>query len=780
MDSARDTLSFGPFSLIAGQRLLTRDGTPVEVGARALDVLIVLLTRPNQVIDKKRLLAEIWPGLTVSEGSLRFHIVNLRKALGDGKDGARYITTVPGRGYCFVAPVSHSRDSGDATSANARMPSGTNLPPPLARMVGRTDGVAALSAELASSRLVTIVGPGGVGKTTLAVAVAHDQVPGFDGAVLFTDLAALDDASLVPTAVASLLGLSVRSSDPTSSLAAYLRDKRMLLVLDNCEHVIEAAAALANRLLRAAPQLHILATSREALRVEDEHVHRLSPLACPPDDPALTVGAALTYPAVELFVERAAANGTRLHLDDGDARIVASICRKLDGVALAIELAAGSVSAYGLQETGALLDRQLGLLRLGQRTAPLRQRTLLATLDWSYGLLSEVERVVLRRLAVFVGEFTIEAALAIVTSSTVDREAVLGALQGLVAKSMVATHVAGATISYRLLATTRAYAAALGKDDPGQRDAALHHAAYCEEWLKRAEGERQASSDAERLHRLAGLNNVRAALDWCFGTNGEIDAGIRLAAAAVPMFLAMSLLTKCYHWCGLALQSLPDDRRWGSEELRLQAGLGLSLMFMRGDHAAAQAALERSLAIAEDRDDILRQLALLAPLHMLHVRVGSFRAALDIARRSTIAARTLGDAAGIALAHCLLGVSLQAAGRLGEARAELEAALHQERGATVASTILPSFDHRNLASIVLARTLWLQGHSSQALEQAGEAVGEASRTNHPLTLAIVLHWAASVFLWAGSLRRAEEHIDRFITHAEVQGLEPYRALGRGL
>ena len=363
---------------------------------------------------------------------------------------------------------------------------------------------------------------------------------------------------------------------------------------------------------------------------------------------------------------------------------------------------------------------------------------------------------------------------------TLDRDAVLGAIQGLVAKSMVATQVAGATMSYRLLATTRAYAAALGKDDPGQRDAALRHAAYYEEWLKRTESKRQASSDAERLHHLAGLNNVRAALDWCFGANGEIDAGIRLAAAAVPMFLAMSLLTKCHHWCGLALRALPDDRRGGGKELRLQAGLGLSLMFMRGDHAAAQAALERSLAIAEDRGDILYTLALLGPLHMFHVRVGSFRTALDLARRSTIAARTVGDATGIALAHCLLGVSLQAAGRLGDARAELEAALHHERGAAGRCMILPSFDHRNLASIVLARTLWLQGHSSQALEQARDAVDEASRIGHPLTLAIALHWAASVFLWAGNLRRAEEHIDRFVAHAESQSLEPYQALGRGL
>jgi DNA-binding winged helix-turn-helix (wHTH) protein len=393
---SRDVLSFGPFSLVAGERLLTRDGASVDLSARALDILVALVSRPNEVVGKKELLAQVWPDVTVEENSLRFHVAGLRKALGDGKDGARYITTLAGRGYCFVAPVARSGDQGHVLAEMAPGFPHANLPGRLMRMVGRDNDVLKVSTQLTASRFVTIVGAGGVGKTTVAIAVGHHLSEAFAGAVLFVDLGMLSDPDLVTTAVTSMLGLSVQSEDTTHSLIAYLRDRRMLLILDTCEHLIEAVAALASRISTAAPQVHILATSREALQVEDEHVYKLDPLACPPDDPGLTAAAAQTFPATQLFVERARASGARLDFSDAEVAIVVSICRKLDGVALAIELAARRVESYGLQQTAALLDRPLTLLWLGPRTAPPRQKTLQATLDWSYGLLSDLERVVLR------------------------------------------------------------------------------------------------------------------------------------------------------------------------------------------------------------------------------------------------------------------------------------------------------------------------------------------------------------------------------------------------
>jgi DNA-binding winged helix-turn-helix (wHTH) protein len=399
---SRDAISFGPFSLIAGERLLTRDGVPVELGARALDVLITLVSRPNEVVSKKDLLDRVWPDVTVEESSLRFALAGLRKALGDGQNGARYITTLAGRGYCFVAPISRSGGRRAVETAPVSFPH-ANLPARLTRMVGRDDDVLRISTQLAASRLVTIVGAGGIGKTTAAIAIGHHLLEPFAGAVLFVDLAMLSDPNLVATAAASMLGLSVQSSDAAPSLIAHLRDKRILLILDTCEHLIESVATLVAGVFEAAPQVHILATSREALQVEGEHVYRLEPLACPPDGEALTAEAAQTFPATRLFMERAAASGAHLDLNDADAAIIVAICRKLDGVALAIELAARRVEAYGLQQTAALLDQRLTLLWVGPRTAPPRQKTLQATLDWSYGLLSDLERLVLRRLAVFVG-----------------------------------------------------------------------------------------------------------------------------------------------------------------------------------------------------------------------------------------------------------------------------------------------------------------------------------------------------------------------------------------
>jgi predicted ATPase/DNA-binding winged helix-turn-helix (wHTH) protein len=600
---ATDEVSFGPFHLTPSERLLTRDGSPLDLGARTLDTLIALVSRANEIVGTRELLALVWPDVIVEEGSLRFHIAALRKALGDGVDGARYITTVAGRGYCFVAPISRLEARSVGPIAPAGLPC-ANLPSRLTRMVGRADDVAAVAGQVLAARFVTILGTGGVGKTTVAVAVGHDLIGAFDGAVLFVDLGMVSDPGLVATAIAALLGLSVQSDDATPSLVAYLADKRILLTLDTCEHLIEAVATLASRLFVAAPGVHILVTSREALRVEGEQVYKLAPLACPPDGPGLTAAAARGYPAAELFVERAAASGARLALCDAEAAIIADICRKLDGVALAIELAAGRVEAYGLEQTAALLDRRLALLLPGQRTAPPRQRTLQATLDWSYGLLPELERTVLRRLAIFAAHFTIEAALAIVPDETVDEALVFPAIDSLIAKSMVATRPVGAMMRYRLLDTTRAYALALSADDPGFAALAARHATYYRQWLEQAGFDwPNLTSAAERVPHTAGIANVRAALEWCFGETGNVAIGIGLAAAAAPVFLVMSLLPECHRWSRRALLALDEATRGSSAEMHLQAAFGLTAMVLHDESEPAGAALNRALAIAEAQGD---------------------------------------------------------------------------------------------------------------------------------------------------------------------------------
>jgi predicted ATPase/DNA-binding winged helix-turn-helix (wHTH) protein len=775
-----DAISFGPFSLVASERLLTKGGEPVALGSRALDVLIALTSRPNAIVGKKDLMAQVWPDVFVDEASLRFHIAGLRRALGDGEGAARYIATVPGRGYCFVAPVSRSSDRDGAHRLGATGFSYANLPGRLNRMVGRADDVVALTARVTVARFVTIVGAGGVGKTTVAVAVGHDLIDAFQGAVLFVDLGMLSDPTLVVTAVASMLGLSVHSDDATPSLIAYLRDKRVLLILDTCEHLIEAVGALASRIFMAAPQTHILATSREALRVEGEHIYRLDPLACPPEEPGLTAAAAQAFPATQLFVERAEAGGASLRFDDADTAIIGGICRKLDGVALAIELAASRIEAHGLQETAALLDQRLTLLWLGPRSSPPRQKTLQATLDWSYGLLSEMERAVLNRLAVFVGHFTLDAALAVVTSVTVDQALAFSAIDSLIAKSMVATRPVGAMMRYRLLDTTRAYLRAIRDDDAEFASVSARHANYYRQWLEQHGTEWPTlSTGAERTPHFAALNNVRAALEWAFGASGDVRLGVEVAAAAAPVFLSMSLLTECLRWSERALLALDAAGRGGREEMRLRAASGVSLMFTRGGLDAARAALERSLAIAEERGDVLDQVRLLGPLQMFHLRKGDFNTALGYARRCSVVARATEDSVASAVAHSILGISLHLNGALAAARVELEAAIGPGLRSVRTTTTYLGFEGRILAGGILARNLWLQGHPAQALERARQTVRDAAAMDHSLTLSIALIWAITVFLWTGDLESAEEYIDRLILRAETYSLGPYLLVARG-
>src|SRR5262249_41688233 len=332
MASAAEEISFGPFRLFPARQLLLEGDRPVRLGSRALEILIALLERRGELISTKALIARVWPDTVVEEGNLRVHIAALRSALGDGQAGKRYVANVPGRGYRFVAPVSISQGPGPAVPQAAAVAPAHDLPRPLMRMIGRADVVSSLVAQFGSRRLITIVGPGGIGKTTVALAVANELIPSFKDKVRFIDLAPLADPLIVMSALASVLGVAVRSDSPLPALIAHLRDKEMLLVRDSCENVVEAAAALAEAIVRGAPRVRILATSREPLRSEGEAVVRLPPLALPPASAGLTAAEALTFSAVQLFVERAAACLDEFGLRDDQAPLVSDLCRQLDGL----------------------------------------------------------------------------------------------------------------------------------------------------------------------------------------------------------------------------------------------------------------------------------------------------------------------------------------------------------------------------------------------------------------------------------------------------------------
>ncbi len=433
---AERTISFGPFRLLPSQRLVFEGDNPIRLGGRALDILIALVEHAGELVGKDDLVARIWPGTFVEEGNLKVHVAALRRALGGGN---RYLVNVPGRGYSFVAPVAIAEGPRQAPpQAVASTKREHNLPGILGRMIGRGDIVRTLTRRLPDQRLITLVGPGGVGKTTLAVAVADRQIEAYEHGVWLVDLSPVSDPRLVPTALAGVLGLEIRSGNPLPGLTAALRDKRMLLVLDNCEHVIDAAAGLAVAILRAAPDVHVLATSREPLRAEGERVYHLAPLSSPPAAVGLTAADALEFPAVQLFVERAAASLDGFELSDTDAPIIANICRKLDGIPLAIEFAAARVEAFGVHGLAAHLEERLRLLTSGRRAVAPRHQTMRAALDWSYRLLSAAEQKVLRRLAIFAGDFTLEAAGAVAADPAQPESETIDQVGELVAKSLVA------------------------------------------------------------------------------------------------------------------------------------------------------------------------------------------------------------------------------------------------------------------------------------------------------------------------------------------------------
>jgi predicted ATPase/DNA-binding winged helix-turn-helix (wHTH) protein len=448
-------IAFGPFRLLSARRLLLHGDQPVRLGSRAFEILIALVERPGELVTKAELMARAWPSTFVEEGKLKVQVAGLRRALGDSRGSDRYLATIPGRGYRFVAPITVIDDSVPAPQATVEE---AKLPAPVTHLIDRAEIIGAITADLPHRRCITIVGPGGIGKTTVALAVARGLIEAHGHGAALVDLAQVVDPRLVPSALADALGLEIASANPIANLVAALKGKPMLLVLDNCEHVIEAAAALAVEVLNAAPGVRILATSREPLRVESEQVHRLPPLDYPPRSAGLTAAAALGFPAVQLFVERAAAILGEFELADEDAPIVAEICRKLDGVPLAIEFAAARLDAFGVRGLAAHLDDRLQLLTGGRRPALPRHHSLRANLDWGHDLLREPERVVLRRVAILAGDFTLGAAKAVAGSAGSAGPEVVECVANLVTKSLIEADVDGAVPRYRLLETTQAYA----------------------------------------------------------------------------------------------------------------------------------------------------------------------------------------------------------------------------------------------------------------------------------------------------------------------------------
>ncbi len=774
-------VSFGPFHLSVADRLLKKGDTPVPLGGRAFDILVVLIERAGEVVTQQELVLRVWPNVTVEQANLRVHISALRKALGDGNEGTRYVVNVTGRGYCFVAPV--VRSTAQSTSPPAEIAGADQvqkLPAKSTRIVGRDDDVRTLSSQLLMRRFVSIVGPGGIGKTTVAISVAHALLDRFGGAVFFIDLATLTDAELVPTAIASALGFMVQTQDPVCSLLAFIRDKKVLIVLDNCEHVIDAAAPLAEHVVRKAPQAHVLATSREALRAEGEHVHLLYALDCPPVNVNLTATEALRYSAAKLFMERAAASGYSCGLNDADALIVARICRRLDGVALAIELAASRVGSYGIQGTEELLDNRFMLLWHGRRTARPRHQTLNAMLDWSYNLLSDGEKLVLCKLSVFVGDFTLGAACAVASDPGIDEADIISAVTSLIAKSLISTSTINGSAYCRLLDTTRVFAAtklaARGEADRIAR----RHAMMYSDFLQQHPIIQSGFGEHDLAVYAPHIGNVRVALEWAFSDHGDIDVGVELAAWAASLFVGLSLLEECRRWCGRALAALGPARQGTKQELILQEALALSSMFTSGNSDQVRVAIERGLALAECLQDSAHQLQLLAGLNIFLMRIGDFRGALTVAEKARAVARAAERSDGLVMAEWMLGAANLWLGNQVAAHNHCERGMAQAVQRGILNPSLFGFDHRLRALNALCRTLWLRGFPDQALRSARLTIDETMTRDHPVSVCMSLIYCAPVFLWTGDVRTAEALIEQATAHAARYSLAPYHAFAIGL
>jgi predicted ATPase/DNA-binding winged helix-turn-helix (wHTH) protein len=777
-----ERLCFGPFCLSSGERLLTRHGEPVEIGGRSFDLLAALTEQPGRVLSKRELLKRVWPDVVVEDGSLRFHMAGLRKLLGDGADGARYIATQVGVGYAFVAPIERQGAGSPApprpAEEGARSAAGaTNLPARLPHLIGRERDIDALIERVPDTPLFTLAGAAGVGKTSLAIEIGHRLAAQFDGQVAFVDFSMLENAAVAPSMIAGAMGIAVQSGDPLAVILGHIRERPFLLLLDNCEHVIEPVAGIVERIVEEAPRVRVVATSREPLRVRAEHVLRLEPLGYPEEAALLSREQLLAYPAVQLFCERAAAADSALVIDGDAARLIAEMCQRLGGMALPIELAAVRAATHGILPTARQLGERFSLGWPGRRTALPRQQTLQATLDWSYGLLLPSERIVFDRLSVFVGPFSIDAALAVVTDAEMGSDEVAAALDALAAKSLVVTDRGSG--GYRLLEMTRAYAREKlhARSVEAHAAVARRHAAFFLSELELAEQDEGVLPDSKPLRQQLG--NIRSALDWSFGTSGDARIAVRLATASAPVFLSLSHLIECRTWCGRALAGMDEAERGTGMELELQAALGISLMFTRGNSEAAGGALARALEIATALGDRWNQLRLLGRLHIFHERIGEYAAAMRHAEQAVAVAETIGAPEAIGVAYSLSGISHHLYGDQTRARRELELSLRQSPPSARSRTIHYGFDHRNRSGIALARTLWLSGETERAAQLARQSVREAAELDHAVTHCIALIWSLSVHLWGEDFAAAETDLATFAHRAEVNALGPYIAAAAG-
>jgi predicted ATPase/DNA-binding winged helix-turn-helix (wHTH) protein len=577
---------FGGFELRPATRQLLADGRAAALSARAFDVLQALIERRERLVTKDELLEVVWPGLVVEENNLQVHVSALRKLL-----GPQAIATVAGRGYRFTLPL----DGADVVGRAPPTAPPHNLPQLLTRFIGRDSELAVCSGLLEQSRLLTLIGIGGSGKTRLAIRLAEDVLPRFPDGVRFVDLVPLKDAERVALTVATVLKLKEVPDTPlVETLCSHLAARRTLLVLDNCEHLLAAVSALAQALLAATDGLKLLVTSREGLGVDGERRFAVRSLVVPLAEEVAAVEAS---EAGRLFVDRAQLADAQFTLDTKRAPAVAEICRRLDGIPLALELAAARLQMLSVDEIRARLDDRFRLLVGGKKAALGRQETLRATIQWSYEQLDPEAQRLFRALSVFAGGWTLQGAMA-AWGPGADEFTVLELLTRLHDKSLIATvRYESRPTRYSMLETVRELAQELLQAAEETSAARTHHLDYCLSLAGTAETKLRGPEQGEWLARLGREHeNLMAAHRWCDEAADGAKKGLRLVSMLSRYWFVAGL-----HTLGLRVVTEALERDGGgSRTLEREGALEVAARLSNslGQLAAARTYAEESLVIS--------------------------------------------------------------------------------------------------------------------------------------------------------------------------------------
>lgn len=744
-DLSEQAVHFGPYRIHPRQRLVLEAGRPLRLGRRAVDILLILLEQAGNVVSKQELIARVWPKSVVEDGNLRVHMAALRKALGDGQAGQRYIVTVAQRGYSFVAPL--SIEPMTLPTDGSAQSQAHNLPLRSTRMIGRQALIDALVQQLPQQRFITLTGAGGIGKTTVALRVAELLIGHYRDGIRLLDLAPLSAPSMILPNLAALLDLTPDEHAPLLTLARSLHTRQLLLVIDNCEHLLDDIALISETLLRHAPNVHILATSREALRAEGEYVQRLEPLACPPATG--NRAQALGYPALQLLIERAMSHQDSFALSEAELPLAIDICQRLDGIPLAIELVAAQIERFGLQGLLVQMEDNFRLLTRGRRSALPRQQTLRATLDWSFDLLAPCEQICLRRLAVFRGGFSLASAAAVIAGEQIAPAEVLGSITQLVAKSLLNVEPGDDEMVYRLLDITRTYAleklsVAAELDTTRER-----HAARCLALMEQARDDWELTATQPWIDRYAPLReDIRAALDWGLGDQGTHLLGIRLTVSAMPLWQELSLLGEHGLYVGKALARLAQSPVPNPHlHMALQLALGSFSYHTQGGTPQTIDAFAYARRLAEANNDLSGQLRAVSGHMAVNLCCGNYRQALA----QSLHFDQLGPQA-----DPLLDLSAQRLRVLAQHFAGHQALALQNAEQVIQrmahSGHLNRFTHgfgvqydQGVASLtILARILWLRGFPERAWRTANQALELALQINHGTSICYTLALAGVV------------------------------------